>query len=77
MSIPSRLSKKSTNILISLASSYGIELLDFNAKFCLELEQKGYNSLVFERNEPQVMSLTHYYEQNGDWMPEERRYLFY
>jgi hypothetical protein len=76
MSIPSSLSKKSTNILISLASSYGVELLDFNAEFCLKLEQNGYNRLVFERNEPQVLSLTHYYEQNGDLRAEERRYFF-
>ncbi len=65
---PSIVSPQATEILCQLAQTYGFDLTNSRRKIYLSLEQEGYNRLVLEKNEPHVISLSHYYKQNGDLM---------
>lgn len=67
---PPHLTWRSISILSQLAESYGFNLEDWNSDIYLKLEQKGFDSLVLERHEPHVFSLSHYYVQNGDLMAD-------
>ena len=68
LTIPSFLSVESSRILSQLAKAYGFNLSNFQQDIYLRLELEGYNRLVLERHEPQVISLSHYFVQNGDLM---------
>ena len=62
------LNLESSTILAELAQAYGFNLFDSKSEIYLKLEQEGYDRLVLERNEPHVISLSHYFVQNGDLM---------
>ncbi|MBW4533703.1 MAG: hypothetical protein KME09_07165 [Pleurocapsa minor HA4230-MV1] len=70
LNLPSFLSFQASSILAQLAQAYGFDLFDFQSNIYLRLEQKGYMPLVLERLEPHVISLSHYYQQNGDLMAD-------
>ena len=68
MAVPFYLSSNSADILTQLVKAYGFDLFNFQADIYLRLELENYLPLVIERHEPHVISLSHYYEQNGDLM---------
>ena len=68
LNIPSFLSLESSRIISKLAKAYGFDLSNFKQNIYLSLELEGYDRLVLERNERHVISLSHYYVQNGDLM---------
>mgnify|MGYP000488094553 CR=1 FL=1 len=70
LNLPSFLSVEASSILAQLVQAYGFDLCDNSANIYLKLEQKGYMPLVLERHEPYVISLSHYYQQNGDLMAD-------
>ena len=59
---------KSNKILLDLLATYNLDLFDHKTDIYLKLEQEGYDSLVIEKQEPCVFSLTHSFVQNGDLM---------
>jgi hypothetical protein len=70
LNLPSFLSVKASSILAQLVQAYNFDLFDNSANIYLKLEQKDYMPLVLERLEPHVISLSHYYQQNGDLMAD-------
>jgi len=62
------LNLESSTILAKLAQAYGFNLFDSESEIYLKLEQEGYDRLVLERKEPHIISLSHYFVQNGDLM---------
>lgn len=70
MSVPYYLSPTASNIITQLVRAYGFDLFDFKSDIYFKLEQENYLPLVFERHEPHVCSLSHYYIQEGDLMSD-------
>jgi hypothetical protein len=68
LNLPSFLSFEASSILTQLVQAYGFDLFDFESNIYLRLEQKGYMPLVLERQEPYVISLSHYDQQQGDFV---------